>query len=409
MPTYAYKATDSSGKVVDGTLRADNENAAVRRLRELSYLPIRVSVLTAQQVKELQGVPSSVKGRIRRREVMWFTVQLATLLEAGITLDYSLGVLSEVAENEALKVMVSDLRKSIREGGTFSDGLAKYPKQFTPLYLNMVRAGEAGGALESVMANLAEFLEKDYELRSYVRSLMVYPAILLSFGGGAIVVLLTLVLPRFAKIFDDVGIPLPMPTQLLITASELFMAYWWIGVGLIFLSLTGVKAFGRTEQGRRKIDALKLRLPVLGPLWHKRMVARFSRTLASLLEGGVSMLPAFTIIKEIMQNKIMAEAIAQVQEGVKEGENIAQPLRTTGAFPGMAIHMITVGEETGQLERMLGKVADTYENETANTIRAFTSVLGPVLIVSMATLVGFIVLSVILPIMRVNELATFGG
>jgi len=409
MAAYLYKATDSTGKVVDGTLRADNETQAVRKLRDLGYIPIRVNPLSSQQIQKVKRNEGNGKGRVKRRETMWFTVQLATLLEAGITLDYSLGVLVDVSENPALRAMVSDLRRAIREGESFSEALSRYPKQFSPLYLNMVKAGEAGGALETVMTNLAEFLEKDYELRSYVRSLMIYPAILLSFGGGAIVVLLTLVLPRFAKIFDDVGIPLPMPTHMLIVASELFMSYWWLGLGCVALSVIGIKAVGKNEEGRRRIDAIKLRMPVLGPLWHKRMVARFARTLASLLDGGVSMLPAFSIIREIMQNKIMAEAIAHVQEGVKEGENIAQPLRMTGAFPAMAIHMITVGEETGQLERMLKKVAITYENETANTIRAFTSVLGPVLIVAMATLVGFIVLSVILPIMRVNDLASFGG
>ena len=405
MPIYVYKATDASGKVVDGRLDSESEAGVVRKLRELSFYPIKIAQVGSKSAPKIQTSEPPKKGKIRRKDVMWFTVQISALLDAGITLDYALGVLTEITENPALKDLTITLRRTIREGGSFSDSLARYPKHFNALYVNMVRAGEAGGALESVLSNLAKFLEKEQEVRAYVKSLMVYPAILVSFGTGAILVLLTVVLPKFSRIFEEVGIPLPLPTQILLTGSELLLHYWWAGALSVALLITALKGMGRSPAGRERLDRWKLGFPLLGPLNHKRMVGRFCRTLASLLKGGVPMLTAFSIIREVMQNKIMADAVAKVQDRVKEGDSVAQPLRETGAFPALAVHMITVGQETGRLEEMLNKVADTLEVETGNAIQAITAVIGPALIVVMAVLVGFIVLSVILPILTMNQMA----
>jgi len=387
-------------------MEASDERAVVAWLRSNGYYPIKIG----QAGAAADTGPGAARFQIRltrgpsAQDVLAFTQQLATLLEAGMELDRSLAILVDLTDNQRFRSILRGILTDIQAGNAFADGLAKYPRLFSRLYINMVKAGEASGVLEVILTRLAGFLERSKAVRDEVTSALIYPILLLGVGGGAVMVMMNFVIPRFAQIFADTKQLMPLPTRMLLAISALTTSYWWLFAGLIILGWVGLRAYLQTEQGKTQWDQWKLALPILGRLIQEIEVSRFARTFGTLLQSGVPVLAAVSIVKETITNRVIAAAMSRLQEGVKRGEGISGPLRAAAAFPSFAIHMAKVGEETGRLEEMLIRVADTYDERVRRTVKRLTSLLEPVLILSLGLIVGFIVLSMLLAIFSINEL-----
>lgn len=403
MATFQYKATDSSARVVRGTIEADDEKAAIGWLQSRGYYPIR---LERPKTKERQGFRPSfpwLSRRVSHDEVLTFTEQLHTLLEAGLELDRSLTILVELSENPRFQGILKAVLRDVQGGLSFADSLAKHPKVFPRLYVNMVKAGEAGSALEPILGRLASFLEGAKEVRDFIASALIYPLLLLSVGGAAVIVLVYFVLPRFALVLTGMGTTLPLPTRVLLGISGFLRSTWWLLLGLSVVALAAWQGYLQTEAGRKGWDAFKLKLPVLGRLIREVEVARFARTLGTLLASGIPVLRALLIVKETVGNRTIAEAVADLYEGAKKGEGIAGPMREKEAFPPLAVHMAVVGEETGRLEEMLIKVAEAYELRVQKAVKRFISLFEPVMILVLGGVVGFIVFAMLLAIFSLSE------
>mgnify|MGYP001116310979 CR=1 FL=1 len=392
---FSYRATTAEGTIVEGVIEAPDENAAINRLKHSGIIPLRIS--TPREGLRKSIIPQSSKG-----DLLTFTTELSSLLSAGLPLDRSLNILSEISEDRAMKDIIKSILKSIREGSSFSDALQKHPRAFPRLYINMIRAGEAGGVLDIVLDKLNEFLESSKELKDHIFSAMIYPTVLLLTGGLSIVVLLIYVLPKFATIFSELGTSLPATTQIIISASEAFSSYWWIGLLAIISGWIVFRSYVKSEEGRYKWDALNLKL--LGQVIRKVETARFTRTLGTLLKSGVPLLQALNNSKDIISNRVISSAIDTVSKGAKEGKGIADPLAKVKVFPPLALSMIKVGEETGQLDTMLLKVATTYEKSLKLAIKRFISFLEPVMILGMGLVIGFIVVSMLMAIFSITNL-----
>lgn len=407
MTTYSYKASDGAGKIVTGTLEADEEKKVVAQLHTLGLIPMRIAPakgngkglgfnLSEQFLNLFSGVSS--------KDVMVFTQDLATLLEAGLPVDRALSLLIEAAEKKPFKKMVGAILKTVQGGGYLSDALAKHPKAFTSFYVSMVRAGEAGGVLEAVLSRLGEFMESSQELRDYIKSAMVYPIFLVGVGGVSIIVLLTFVIPKFSIIFSDMGQAIPLSTQILLGVSALLQSYWWAILAVLGAGYFFIRKYLNTPAGRLKFDRKKMKFPVVGDLIKKIEVARFARTLGTLTKSGVPILQALMLVKDIMENRVISAAMENVYARVKEGDRLSKPLRDTGIFPPLAIQMITVGEETGRLDRMLLRVAESYEKMVRNTVKRLISLLEPAMILFMGLVVGFVVVSMLMAVFSMNEM-----
>ena len=401
MPVFLYKAADQRGKTITGVMEAADSRAVVERLHREEYYPIEVAAQA-----EREGLWHRVTARgISNRDLVAFTQQLATLFEAGLPLDRSLSVLEELASNPRLKAIVGDLLKSVRSGSSFGDALAKHhPRPFSRLYVNMVRAGEKGGVLEVTLRRVAEFLEAAQDFREAIKSALVYPAILLVALGGAVGFLLTFVIPRFGAIFAELGQALPLPTQILLNVSTALRDYWWALALAVLAGVLGSRILLRTAEGRLAWDRTALSLPLLGDVIRKAEVARFCRTLGTLLRSGVPVLGALAVVKEMMSNRLLAVAVERLGDGVKRGAGLSGPMGESGVFPPLALHMVRVGEETGRLEEMLLKVSDTFETEVRSAVKRFLTLLEPGLIVLMTVLVGFIVVAIAMAILSINEI-----
>jgi general secretion pathway protein F len=402
VPVFAYRAADRAGRTVDGVMEAYDANAVVERLHREDYYPLRVEAADerGRPGRRLFGAP-----RVPSRDVLDFTQQLATLVEAGLPLERALVVLGDVAASRRLRQIVQDVTQSVRSGSTLADALARHqPRPFSRLYVNTVRAGERGGVLEIALRRLAEHLEAARELREAIVSALIYPALLLVVGTGAVIFLLTFVLPRFAVILADLGQTLPLPTRIVMGVSQLFVAYWW-AIAIVVLALVVIwQAVARSEAGRLRLDTWLLALPVAGEVLRKVEVGRAIRTLGTLLSSGVPLLGALDVAREGTGNRVIAGALATVHGGVKRGEGLARPMAETGAFPSLVVHMVRVGEETGRLDDMLGRVAATYEREVRVAVRRLVATLEPAIIVVLGALVLTIVLAILLAILSVNEL-----
>jgi len=401
MPEYLYKATTLSGQTVEGSIEGKDEASVVQNLHQLGYIPIRI--ISVLEKRSSFRLPSFLS-RIGMKGVLVFTQELSTLVSAGLPIDRSLQILGNLTESERMKEVVKDVLKRIEGGSSLADALGQYPRIFPRLYVNMVKAGESGGFLETILSRLARYLQSTKEIRDYLVSVMVYPLVLTIVSGLSITVLVTFVIPRFSKVFADMGQTIPLPTQILLSTSEIVKGYWWAGIGGVALIYLGLKTYVGEEERRVRWDGFKLKWMVVGNLIKKVEVARFARTLGTLLQSGVSILPALGLVKEITQNRAISRSVGLIQDRLREGKGISKSLEEAGVFPPLAVHMIGVGEETGRLDEMLIKVAETYEENVQTTVKRFVSLLEPLIILVMGGVVGFIVISMLLAIFSINEI-----
>ncbi|PYV20033.1 MAG: hypothetical protein DMG07_00325 [Acidobacteria bacterium] len=403
MAPYVYKASTYDGKVVEGTMEAVDGGAVAMKLQDMGLLPIQVGPAGGKTVLTREIEWPWKKKRVRRKDLLVFTSELHTLVRSGIPLDRSLAVLAQLAESEAMSEIVSDVLKEIKGGKSLSDGLGKHPEVFPKIYVNMVRAGEVGGALEEILGRLTAFLETSENLRSYIAGALIYPALLSVVGLVSVSILILFVVPRFTAIFKDMNLPLPLPMMILSGLGDFVSGYWW----LILLALAGVVLYLRrflgSPEGRLAWDRRLLRTPLLGPVLQKIDVARFSRTLGTLLHGGVPLLEAMAIVREVVSNQGIATMIEPIRKGIKKGEGIGQPMKQSGVFPPLAMHLVEVGEETGRLDTMLIQVADVYDNDVRTSIKALIAFFEPALILVMGIIIGTIVVSMLLAIFSIND------
>ena len=395
MPVFSYRATKLDGSILEGVIEASDEKTAIEKLKNTGFIPLKIA-------SPKEGLKKKISLRSSKADLLTFTTELSALLNAGLPLDRSLNILSEISENKEMKNIMHGILKAIREGSSFSDSLQQYPKLFPRLYTNMIRAGEAGGVLDAVLDKLNEFLETSKALRDHVLSVMIYPIMLIVTSGLSIIILLTYVLPKFSVIFAELGGALPLPTQILLSVSNILKAYWWIFGAIILASWLMLKGYIKSEKGRYQWDSFKLKL--LRDVITKLETARFCRTLGTLLKSGVPLLQAMNNAKDVIGNQVIAGSIDSVSAGAKEGKGIAGPLASTNVFPQLALSMIKVGEETGQLDDMLIKVANTYEKSLSIAIKRFVSLLEPAMILFMGLLIGFIIVSMLMAIFSITEL-----
>ena len=405
MQTFTYKATDSTGKIINGTLEATETRDAVAKLQDMGYIPIRIAPANGRRWLDADLLKTlSLLQRVSTRDVVNFTQDLSTLLGAGLPVDRALALLIDVQENEKFRGVIGDILKTVQGGSYLSDALGKHPRVFSTFYVNMVRAGEAGSVLDSVLDRLSIFLENAEELRDYIRASMVYPLFLVFVGGISIIVLLTFVVPKFSLIFSDMGQAIPTTARFLLGLSDILRNYWFILLGGLGGLYYFFRRYAQTPAGRLKMDQYKLRLPVSGDFVRKVETARFARTLGTLTNSGVPILQALKLVTGIIGNQVIARSMANVYDRVKEGERLSKPLGDMGVFPSLAIQIITVGEETGKLDEMLLRVAENYEKIVKNMVKKFVSLLEPTMILAMGLIVGFIVISMLMAIFSMNEM-----
>ena len=403
MASYTYRAATPEGKIVEGTVEATDHGAVALKLQDMGLLPMNVGIAGKTSMLS-RDVEWPWKGRrVRRKHLLVFTQELHTLVRSGFPLDRSLSVLAQLAESEALAEVVLDVLKEVKGGKSFSEALTKYPEVFPKIYINMIKAGEAGGALDEVLGRIAAFMETSENLRSYFIGALIYPVLLSIVGIASVTILTLFVVPRFVSIFHDSGLPLPLPMLLLKFLSDVISGYWWLILLSIILAVILIRRSRSTPEGRLKWDRWLLRLPLLGQVIRKIEVARFSRTLGTLLHGGVPLLQGMTIVREIIGNQGIATLIEPIRNGIKKGEGIAKPMKQSGVFPPLAMHLIEVGEESGKLDTMLVQVADVYDTEVRSSIKNLIAFFEPALILLMGIIIGTIVVSMLLAIFSIND------
>jgi general secretion pathway protein F len=418
MPVYAWKGLTAAGKAASGTRESDGPKALRQALRKENVFisEVREVVGGRQSRRALGAGGSGAKGlsrevdlkglleRVKPRDVAVFTRQMATLLHAGIPLAEAMGALSEQTDNKKFQLILAGIRQKVNEGGSFADAMNAHPKVFPELYTNMVRSGETAGNLDAVLVRLADFMDAQIELRQKVSGAMAYPILMTVVGGLVLGFLMVVVVPPIASIFADSGKALPWNTQLLIVVANILGGYWWLVLpGLIGIYLL-FRRWSRRPKGRAFMDRFKLRVWLIGKLVRFIAVARFSRTLATMLASGVPVLTALDIVKRVLNNSLLEKVVEDARVAIREGESIATTLKKSGQFPSMMCHMVAVGERSGQLEAMLENVAGAYEREVATEVGKLTSILAPLMIVVMAVGVGFIVFSILMPILEMGQM-----
>jgi len=404
MPVYEYRALNLSGRPVKGIIDADSSKAARLKLRRNGIYPIELQEEAVVHADRREIDPLWIFHRIKLPEVAIAVRQLSTLLRAGLPLVESLTAVIDQVANPTLKKVIAQVRERVNEGSALADALAQHPRIFSSLFVNMTRAGERSGALEIVLERLADFTEKQVAFRNKTWAAMVYPILMTFVGVGVLGFLLGYVIPTVTQIFEDFKQSLPLPTLILIAISGVLRRFWWVGMAGLVLVVVGIDRYGRTGPGRLLLDRLRLKAPILGPLRLKIAIARFARTLAILLKSGVPVLTSLDIVKSIVNNQVLLQAIEEARDNIREGEDIAPPLRRSQLFPPMATHMIAVGEKSGQLEDMLLRVADAFDAEVDTTVQGLTSLIEPFMILIMGAVVGFIALSILLPIFQINQI-----
>jgi len=405
LAVFEYKGVTTSGKSVGGIVDAENPRLARQKLRTEGIFPTDIVEEKALKARWSQDV--SLQGlfqRIGHQDISVMTRQLATLLKAGLPLVSCLNALADQVDNPRLKKIITQIRERVNEGSSLAAALEEFPRVFPSLYVNMVGAGESSGALELVLFRLSEYLEGQVRIRNRIRGALIYPAVMTVVGFGVLGVLFTFVVPKFVTIFAELQQALPLPTVILIGISDFFRSYWYLILLLTAAGFYLLARYRRTPRGREHYDRLLLRIPVFGRLIMLGIVIRFTRTLSTLLSSGVPLLKAMDILTAVVNHTVFAKAISSARESVTEGASLSQPLKQSGIFPPIVIHMIASGEQSGALEDMLAKVAEIYEEEANTLASTLMSLLGPVLILGMAVIVAFIVISILLPLLELNQI-----
>ncbi len=405
MPVFTYQALDSQGKEVRNEIEAESSDDALNKLRSMDLFPTSVKEKAAKRAASKPGAKKSASGRkktmaigkVKRSDLAGFTRQLSTLINAGLPIVRSMKILCDQLKPGVLQNALFDVADDVEGGSALSEALSKHPKVFNKLYVNMVKAGEAGGILDQILERLATFMEKAERLKKRVVSAMIYPAVVLTVAGGILALIMILVVPNFQKMFEDMGMDLPAPTRLLLSIGEFTANRWYailaIPIGIIIV----YKLIGATKAGRYGLDFVKLKLPVFGIISTKSSLSSFTRTLGTLITSGVPILEALNIVRDATGNAVVSNAIGKVHDSIREGESMAAPLAASKVCDPLVTNMIDVGEETGELDKMLLKVADQYDDDVDNLVGGMMSMLEPILIVGMGCAVAFIVISLFLP------------
>ncbi|MFP6610246.1 MAG: type II secretion system F family protein [Deltaproteobacteria bacterium] len=409
MSSYAYRASTAEGRVLEGVMDASDEASVVANLRRQGYVPLLVETSAEAAVKRKRsfelGLPEFLVARVPSKDLTLFTRELATLLRAGLPLDRSLQSLGQLTPNANLKSITGAVLARVREGTALSEALAEHDRVFSVLYTSMVKAGEAGGVIETVLERLADYLERSDRSRDELRSAMTYPLVLAFVGGVSIMVLLTYVLPKFTVVFNDMGVAMPLSTRMVMAASEAVQSYWWVFLLAAVGSAVMFLRYQATPAGRMRIDRGKLALPLGGDLLRNVQVGRFARTLGTMLKSGVPLLQALDIVRATLTNRILSEALGSVERDVREGKGLAQPLERTTVFPPLALQMVAVGEETGRLDDMLLVVAEHCDRDVNNTVTRLMAMLEPAMLLVMGLVTGFIVIAMMSAVFSVNQMA----
>ena len=416
MPVFEYRALNESGKAITGLKEADSAKSLRSVLRKdgvyltevLGQLDAARAAAGAGKGKGGKAQAASVdlrklaRGRITTDDIAITTRQMATLLGAGVPLVDALSAMVDQVEKEKLKRILSDVKQRVNEGSSLGDALGQHQKTFGSLYVNMVKAGEHSGALDAVLRRLADFTESQARLQQKIFGTMMYPMIMMLLGTGIMILLMTVVIPKVTRVFDSMKATLPWTTRLLIGTANFFQNWWYIVFPALILGIIGFVAWTRSKGGKPVWDRWVLKFPIIGNLVRLITVARFARTLATLLRSGVPLLTAMDIVKAVMTNHVMADVVEKARESIREGESIAAPIKRSGEFPALVHHMVAIGEKSGQLEEMLISIADSYETQVDVRVGGLTSLLEPIMIVAMGGVIGFIAFSIIMPILQMN-------
>jgi len=398
--TYEYKVRDRTGSMVTGQLVGDSETLVLQRLREMGMTPVEVKKAGTGMKMEINLRP----GRVKLKTIAVFCRQFATMVNSGLPILRALSILADQTDNQELEKVLVQSRTDVEQGSSLSAALAKHPKAFNNLFISMIKAGETGGVLDDVLLSLADQIEKEVELRRQIKSAMTYPVVVVALVMLILTAMLLFVVPQFETIYTNLGGTLPLPTRVLLGISNAFRNYWYIfGLGVVVGSFF-FRRYKKTDAGRARVDAAKIRVPVFGPLFHKVALARFASTLGMLLRAGVPILQALDNVKETVNNRVIADAIDDVKTSVREGESIAKPLGRHKVFPPMVVQMMAVGEETGAVDTMLDKVAQFYNNEVTAQVDALTSLIEPLLIAFIGGAVGAAVIALYMPMFNIINL-----
>ncbi|HEY7333649.1 MAG TPA: type II secretion system F family protein [Bryobacteraceae bacterium] len=397
---FYFRAVAADGKSRAGTLTAESDKVAAAELRRQGLIPVYIGAEKKKTGIELR-LPSFNRGK--RRDVLFFTQEISTLLNAGVPLDRSLSIVAELTNRMAFHAVVVDVLRILKGGKSFADSLAAHPAHFSELYVNMVRAGEASGSLSPIFERLADFERTRDDLRGYIIGSLIYPALLVCVGIASVLVLLEFVVPRFAQIFSDPRMKIPTPTLLMIEASRILQTWWLPGVAALAIAIAVFEAYIHSARGRLWWDGFRLRIPLLGEALRKAETARFARAMATLVASSVPLVQSIGIARGILNNRRIGGSLEAVAQGVKRGEGIAAPLRKAGEFPPLASHLLAVGEETGHLDAMFNGMADIYDGETRTSIRRFTALFEPLIILVMGIVIGSLILSLLLAITSIND------
>ncbi|MBI4259533.1 MAG: type II secretion system F family protein [Actinobacteria bacterium] len=398
--TYAYRVRDRGGKIVTGTLLGDSQALVVNRLREMGYVPLQIQVKKEGLNRELTLRP----GHVKMKSMAVFSRQFATMVNSGLPILRALAILSDQTESKELTKVLTQVRIDVERGSSLSEAMTRHPKVFTNLYIAMIRSGEVGGVLDSVLLRLADNIEKEVALRQKIKSAMTYPVVVLLMVGMILTAMLLFIVPQFEGIYANLGGTLPLPTRILLGTSALIRNFWFVWLALTVGFVIAFRRYKKTERGRAQVDMLKLKVPVFGNLFHKSALSRFANTLGVLLRSGVPILQALDIVKDTVNNKVISVAVSDVQSSVKEGESIAKPLGKHAVFPPMVVQMLAVGEETGAVDSMLEKVAQFYDEEVTASVDALTSLIEPLMIAVIGGAVGLSVVALYLPMFNLINL-----
>ncbi|MBN1902083.1 type II secretion system F family protein [Candidatus Sumerlaeota bacterium] len=401
MPNFFYKAKDSKGEAIQGTMDAETDAVVITRLQSMGYFPILVkSDVKAKKKKE--GGSRLFGKKVRTRDLAAFNRQLSDLISAGIPLVKSLAIIVNQTSSEQFREVISAISSDVQGGDTLATALSKHPKVFSTLYCAMIRSGETGGFLDDILQRLADFSEQEEEIKSKIKSALYYPAIMIIAGFSAVVILMTVVIPKIVKLFEDLEQTLPLPTQILIWIMNFFGSRWYLIFGGLILLVVFLYKFLHTEEGKALWHRIQLKIPLVGDVMLKRQIAQFARTFGSLLKNGVSILSSLEITKEVLGNKYVQNEIVKISENITQGSGVAAPLKGSAIFPPVVVNMIAIGEETGRLHEVLLRIANSYEIEVDRSVKTLTALVEPLIILAMGFFVAFLVISMLLPIFNLD-------